>query len=246
MSDLPAGREEWKFSVGITPWIEGRHEIAPRWELTGTVRKLLNLSESLVEFDDPLVAGQRFPSRTVHIRSELALKSFEVDGGSGIASLDLTKKSDTSYVLRIQPKRDLPVGAFRFDVRLAAHLLSGKELAFRPMAVTGRVAHDVDVTPQNVFFGGAKIGQTTESRVLLKSLVGKSFTVKSVESDSKDIEARLGSGGHDSKMLLIKQDCTTGGPHTGHVMVSIEESGRSPFTISIPVSYHGFPGRDND
>ena len=149
---LPADRPESKLEVALVPTIARFRGRPPRWELAGLVRTLLSLSESHVEFDGPLVEGQVFASRTIEIRSEIPLKSLKAEGGSDIALLDMTRKSDMAYVLRIEPKRNLRTGEFRFDVPLLAVMPSGNQWTFKMLTVAWRIARDINVSPRRIVF----------------------------------------------------------------------------------------------
>jgi len=170
--DREAQPDDRRLRTYLVPSVTGYSASGPPWELTGVIRKVLSLSPSLVSFEEGLVVGQPFPVKAVRITARRRLQCLDVQGGDGLASLDLVSESETAYLLRIRPRENLPPGPFRFEVTLTPRLASGERGTPRVLGVHGCVRHEVDASPRALHWGIVPVGETLESRVVLHSLVG--------------------------------------------------------------------------
>jgi len=230
--------------VRVIPIVTGYRGRPPQWELTGRIRKLLSLSSSFVRFEETLIQGQPFPVQTVDILSAVPLQSLEAQGGEALATLDVAKKSDTRYVLSIRPHENVPPGQFSFDVKLISQLPCGERIRTSAITVNGLVSREVEPSPRSVHFGIAPIGRTLQSRVVVHSLVGKPFTIKSISADSENTQVKVEESTEDTKTLLIKQRIAAAGDQQNSVTVVVENYGGEAFQLAIPISYHGFADED--
>jgi hypothetical protein len=232
------------FRTDLVPIVSGYLGSPPRWELTGSVRKLLTLSTPLVDFDGTLVQGHPFPVEAVRVTSAVPLSSLEAKANSEIASIDLTRHSGTTYGLRIRPREDLVPGPFHFDVRLISRLESGETVTIDGPRVIGWVSAEVEPSPRALNFGMVRIGEVLESRFVLRSLVDKPFTITSIVSDAVDARVKSLESAENSRTVLIKQRATEVGDRTDRVVVTLNNHDGQELKACIPISYHGFHAED--
>jgi len=225
--------------VRVIPIVTGYRGRPPQWELTGRIRKLLSLSSSFVRFEETLIQGQPFPVQTVDILSAVPLQSLEAQGGEALATLDVAKKSDTRYVLSIRPHENVPPGQFSFDVKLISQLPCGERIRTSALTVNGLVSREVEPSPRSVHFGIAPIGRTLQSRVVVHSLVGKPFTIKSITPDSEDTEVRIEKPSDDGEVLLIKHKIAATGDQKSNVAIVVEKHDGNTVELAIPIYCHG-------
>jgi hypothetical protein len=244
--DGDAKLKEPNFRTQLVPIIRGYPGSPPQWELTGTIRRLLSLSASSLQFDEPLIQGRSFPRREVRIVSKAPLQSVEAEGGSAFAACDLTRESETVYVLHIQPSNTLPIGPFHFDITLIPCLRSGRKIRTDLLAVSGWVSHEVEASPRMLHLGMLRVGQASESRVVVRSLIGKPFTLKSIIPDSKDTQVQVEASGDNGVTLRITHRVVASGDRTDNVAVAVENYDGRTFQFPIPICCHGLDEEDKN
>lgn len=243
--DSPAKCDGPNFRTHLIPLIERYSAPPPRWELAGTIRNVLSLSTSFLNFENPLIQGRPFPSKTVHIDSAVPMASIRVDGGRSFLSLDLTKESNVSYSLEIQPRENIPPGRFRFEVSVSPQLMSGEHLAPRAITICGYMTRDIEPSPQTIRWGLVPVGRALEARVVVQSPVGKPFAVAAVTSDSESVDVRVDES-NNRITLLIRAVAMTPGNHEYNVTAIVTNDRGEDHELKIPLTYSAFHVTDRN
>ena len=227
-------------AIQVVPKIEA-YDGPPRvWEFTGTVSKLLHLSTTFVGFDDELIAGQPHTGKTVQVESEVPLKSLSTLGGEDVATVDVVTISDTEFAVSVVPNENLKPGAFQTEIKLIPEIAIGETAGETMLTVDGRVACDVDTSPQELRWGIVPIGSKMESRVVVRSRVGKPFSVKSFHSNSEHIVVDLEKSSDEHTTLRLRGEVVAAGNHDDSLSIVVENYDGRTFDLSVPIQYRAF------
>ena len=226
------------FAVTIVPMIRGYEGESPRWQLTGTAENLFEPVTSFVRLGDDLIAGRPFVATTIPLVSTEPLRELQVTGGGTCAKLVTTRVSDKEYTLRIEPNADLPQGAFRFEVELAAQLATGETVSLDPFPVEGLVSTEIDASPRDLRWGVAAGGAIREGRIRIRSRMQKPFEIESIEADTEDSTVSVEKTDKQGATLLLQHRVTGTGPQKHSIKVRATHVDGTASDIVIPISYY--------
>lgn len=184
------GASEWPFSITLAPFVEDVRAPVGEWELSGTVRKLLEVTPGELDFSQTLVRGQPFSPRQIRVQPLHPIQKLSADCDPELGSIVVRRSSEDENVfeLDVRPSENLPIGRFRFAVSVKALLESGSQSPMMELPVYGSVVHDVQVKPGAIFVGPVALGERIERTFSVVSRTGKSLSVKNVHCDSGHVE----------------------------------------------------------
>lgn len=158
-------------------------------------------------------------------------KTVQVVAATPLATLDMEFLPNPHWTptISMMPRGDQP-GTLDMRVRSGAPTTAGilrSEVVLKPTAATGEVLppkrvtieaevaeHDTRLNPSELVFGGAKVGETVESRVVVTSISGREIRIDEVKPDGADLQVTPGDSPNEYR---VKQRVTRPGPASGTV-----------------------------
>lgn len=228
---------EPNFHAQLIPIVKGYTGPPASWPITGTVRTLLRVSASFVEFETWTV-GEPVPIKSIDVVSAAPLASLRAETDPLSISCNIVQRSELEYTVQIRPNADLRPGPFRTSVRLVADLATGGKVESLITAM-GRTVDEVEALPYSIDWGSVSVGSVCESRVLVRSRVGKPFVIERTSSESGEIVVQREDSQARGDVLLLKQRIVAAGKHQDKVLLQVRNHDGAIVELAIPVSYWG-------
>ena len=249
----------YPFATQVIPIICNMFPGTVSWTLRGKVRRALELSARSIDFDESLVSGFGFPSKTVEVRCLVsgAQLSGQCDERMATIHISSVEKGSQKYEVRVLPSASLPVGKHTFFVHLRLVRSSDttpsvdlNQIPVIPLYVRARVFSQVRVTPEHIYLGGARVGELLHQTITVTS-VDVPFVVSKVESSPENSltverlnDPRDGRTRETYRMALHVMDV---GSQRGEIRFFIVRgASRKREKIVATVHYEGFAPAAND
>lgn len=229
------------FAIRILPLLgEGWPSQTP-WILRGRVRRAFTLSKQLLHFDDSLVQGNPFKSRTLALIARAELKSVEAQCDPSQAAAEVSAMEDY-YLLTVTPNASLPPGPFDFELIVQATIQDGRRLTGK-VRVMGQVLADIYFLPDVVGLGARPMGETVEEIVVLQSRSGQPFEVVGLEAKPEDVAVEaLGKLADYGWKYRVSQKITGTGDQASVLRFRVNRaSALNQDEVRLVVSYRGMP-----
>lgn len=234
----PSQGDPDEFGLGVAAAIDGRQPTRALWVLRGRARPFYAIVPASVHLGD-MTRGRPFPSQTAVVKTETAVETLELDYDRSLLSVLVRQTDDApaTFGLSIAAQPNARSGAINSEVRIRAIARPGERFPGAVVMARGVLREDVQGTPDSLLFGAARLGETREETVVLRSLSNTRFAVEELQTSSPGLMVTPVGGDHTFK---IKQRIAELGPQ--HALVTfIVRLGDSPKTtnIAIPISYNG-------
>ncbi|MBA3314235.1 MAG: DUF1573 domain-containing protein [Planctomycetaceae bacterium] len=243
------GRGGGSFAVDLLPLLAhqppGDRTV---WTLRGKVRKNpIELSQPSIDFGDEVIQGESLPTREVNVSLDEGYRFDDLEAHvvEGKGQAKLAQIDDGRWRLQVTPAEGLPLGQFRFTVRVAPTRLGSHVSPSRNLAITGTVRDDIAGWPETVNFGVLEIGEEGRDYVVLASRSGRAFEVKRIESPSAvRVRAMDTSTSGGSITYVVTETARNSGIQNAtllfHVAAPSSGSGGAEETVvPITVTYFG-------
>jgi hypothetical protein len=219
--NLKAGRQDadaatHDFAVSLRPETDPPNA-TPGWTIVGKVKKVLHVSPPQIDFEESLIRGLPFESRSVSITCHAPVADIYAWFADPMLKTEVSRIGDSEYVLTVAPEATL-----NRSVTCETHLtaVSPAGLNYPPvkLPIHARVVEDVRLVPISLSVGAHQLGETVSDIVSLTSRTGRPFSVIESSANSKDvdIEPLLRDGPNDDAKFRVsvriterKEKCVT-------------------------------------
>ena len=142
------------------------------------------------------------------------------------------------YRILVSPRPDLPVGPFRFEVRILAVEPDGSVHPCASVEVYGEMQPTTRVFPKVILLGERKLGEAADSQISVR-LPTKDWKIDRIEADSEDIAVSNGQVDENGESQLgVIQKITGRRPCVAMPYRDSEANGGSE-VVAFEVRYYG-------
>ena len=213
------------------------------WELSGKVRKVLDVSQFEVQLGRHSERRQPIPCQRVRVTNVVPVRAITATGHPAEFRVEVkpVNGKPSEHEITVVPKGILPVGRYRFDVRVEAELDTGRKVRPREFAVVGEIAADIQASPPQVCLGAKKRGETCQEYVVLTSLTAAAVKVigHRVRADGLTVERVSGLAENTQPTYRFSQQIERLGRETGAAIFVVEREDGTAAEVRVPVEYHG-------
>lgn len=107
------------------------------------------------------------------------------------------------------------------------------------MHLNGEVVQDVVPEPAGVYLGRRRVGAVSEEVVCLRSLLGRDFRVKTIDSRSPNVVVKPQPGEDAQAAFSIRVSIGGEGEQAIDACFTVEESDGRTIEVILPIRYHG-------
>lgn len=229
------------FAATVTPNVNGATiDSTPRWSLRGRVRTALRIDPRVVSFQSQSELAQPLAEQSVRVLGLTDLETLRIEpahDGLFVASLDRANSERKEFIIKVRPRRDLPVGSCAGQFTLVPVLRDGSTLPGKILSVTGEIVSDIQAIPPAVLLGTRPVGEKFEENIELYSLTGRPFEVVSVSQSSNGTSVEAQSSA--ATKYTIRQEIEHLSFKEETIRFSVKYRDGSVTTASVPVRYHG-------
>jgi hypothetical protein len=222
---------------------DGRFHANPQWQVTGTVRLPLRVTETAVDFGEYLQQSDVEP-RTILVEGYTTLRDLVVksDPRKIKASVRAIDNESGTFEVMIEPSKSLPPGPFKFDVSIIGITGSQPKLPPLILPVSGRVLDDIYLSPSRIDFGIVRTGETVQETVILASRSGLFVAQPAVSGVDAHLaihdELQVDEG--EGRRLSVVLNATASGPQSRQISLYVPNDSRQTTSrIVLPITYHG-------
>jgi hypothetical protein len=227
--------------IPIAPAFENAAVQRLVWVLRGRVRTGVTVTPSVVHLGE-ITRGQPDLPKRVTVTPRTAIERLDVKCDSALASCDVRQPGEKGgpFYVEITPRDNLAAGDIRFEVAIQPVARGSERLPPVILPVQGVMREDVQAAPSAVMFGMVRAGQTVEETIVLRSVSGRKFTVKSAEAISKESELVPIRAVDGSAEYRLRQAVKGMGSQARKAVFTVLElSSGKIVKVEVPVSYYG-------
>jgi hypothetical protein len=220
-----------------------RSEQEIRWQVHGSVRKIISFNPSIIDFGDGLHLGAIHPTRTVAVTAHFPIENIEAQSSSPQFSTHITKDSrmTSQFLLHVTPSNDLPLGPFNADIQIKPVLHDGNPLSTSTLLARGSIVSDLQFLPSTLPFGRAPIGTTLSATVLVRSKSGRHLYCFAEATEHINVTA-LDAENQSHVSFRISINVATTGKHSEAIpFIAYYSDDDTIQTLSLQLSYFGTP-----
>lgn len=210
------------------------------WTIWGKVRPVLTVDPRAITFGDSLIVGQPRPTRSLKIRTYVALDELRGKCDPDCATVQVSQFPDdrSNYIVTIRPGGELKAGSWKTSIVLEPR--TAKESLPRVVIpAEARVLEDIQTTPVSISFGAHRLGQMVHETIVLRSWRGAHFEVARVECEGKDLTASPMKMDPALKEYRVMQRITALENQRGGVRFHVRAAGSEVQVLTVPVNYFG-------
>jgi hypothetical protein len=176
------------------------------WDLSGTVRKVLDLKQMELHLGKHSERRQPIPSGRTRVRALVPVRSITAETPLTEFRVQVNRADDDplEHEIVIVPKGVLSIGRFGFKITLEAELQTGQKVR-RAITASGEVASDIQATPPQVHLGAKARYEVAQEFVSLYSLTGSKFKITQHRVDDHGLSIRQIDDKTDGKQFLLSQ-----------------------------------------
>jgi hypothetical protein len=238
-----ATRDFRTFFQPVIRQASGQEILLDGWELTGKIRRVVDLSRWVVDLGNHSELRQPIPSQHIDVTCLVPLRALTAKCVCNDFQVEVAEDQarPSTRKIRITPTGDLSPRIYRFEIQLEVELNTGAVLHPRPILVNGQIVADIQASPPTVSFGVRSLGTTMEDTVTLSSLSSAAFKV--VEARSLTPGLSFVCEGQDGKSAYrrfrVIQRCELPGPQTGSGTIVVEKKSGGTSEVPIRIEYYG-------
>lgn len=238
------GLAQWPKVVRLDPVFEGDLTATLGWEMKAVVRSRVSTDRTQIPFADRCSRdGVRVWSK-VRVKAHVPLKRLQatVHPNCAAVRIETSPASPEDYFLFVSPNPSLPLGAFRFEVRLRAVTLDDVSHECTTIEAFGGMQPASRVLPRMVLLGEYTIPSEAEADVTLK-LPSSDWQIDHLETDSTETLVTQAEGEtKESPRLHIAQQIKRPGDGVSTIRIVVRKPNKQLETVTVEVRYYGQNG----
>jgi len=231
----------YDFSASVYPTVTSHIPPTEPWVVRGRVRRMFLTSSPgfVMDHGKEVIQGVRPAPQPMTV--ELAgSHTLAIAVEASVAEAEIVDAAnDGAHVVQLTPFETLPLGPFETTVALTAQDHAGRIVSRRRIPVTGRVVGQVMAQPAAVEHGLRRLGDITDTELMLQSRTNRRFTVDRVETGSAELvsvsEAGEGDAGH--VLIKLRQSIQKRGDNQEEIVVCVTIDGGFEERLVIPSHY---------
>jgi hypothetical protein len=238
------GLAQWPKVVRIDPVFEGDLTATLGWEMKAVVRSRVSTNRMQIPFADRCSSdGDRVWSK-VRATAHVPLKCLQATVRPNYAAtrIESNPASPEDYFIFVSPNPSLPLGAFRFEVRLRAVTLDDVSHDCATIEAFGVMQPASRVLPRVVLLGEHTIPSEAVADVNLK-LPSSRWHIDHLETDSTETLVTQAEGEtKESPRLHITQRIMQPGDGVSRIRIVVRKPNKELEIVTVEVRYYGQNG----
>jgi hypothetical protein len=219
------GLAKREVKVRIDPVFQGDSAPTPGWELVATVRSRVSFNTSKLSFLDMCTSGGEAAVRRVHATVHMPLERLEVVAVPPIATVRVIPSTDETerHDILVSPDPALPIGPFRFDLRITVIGQDGQAYPCATIPVDGEMQPATRIVPSMILLGEHSVPSSPEADFMVHLRPGN--VIERAELDSQYCTvSRLGPNGGTGVRYRVVMHITKPGDHHTSVVFVVRRS----------------------
>jgi hypothetical protein len=213
------------------------------WQIKGVVKRALLADRDAVSFGTPMIAGEPFPTATVHVSllHSAGLAEATVEPATlGSLAASPSNADGCAFSVEFTPNKDLPLGLFKGEIRLVGKDHDGNPLPPLIIPVSGNIRQSVFAEPANLYFGARQLGSILNGSLSIHAARDESFEVLEVNPSNPCLAVRLVPNA-PAKQPTYQVSCRIErvGHFTSEIRFLVRQGQKPPFSVCVPVRSFG-------
>ncbi len=235
------GLAQWPVSLQLHPVFEGDLAPTPGWNVRALVRSRVSLEAAQLAFGDRCTHTGPQVERKVRAMARQPLRRIEAVAVPDFATVRVEPIAGAQgeYFIIVAPRPDLPIGAFRSQIQIAAVTEDGIGHPCASLDVSGDMQPATRLVPSVILLGERTVGDEAQAEVTV-FLPQNGWTVDRVEADSTETNLKLVGAGLDGGVQYrVDQRIARGGDHVIFVQFIIRKPDGQTEPVKLEVRYYG-------